>query len=107
MPERGYDMIVLALASEDPQHDIHESRYAVHRRLHDRPQDLSLLRLRPHAAGDRALGQNHKRRAARADEGAAEAHARGRAAADVGGQEARLIHLSDILAVPPRTRFNL
>src|SRR5690349_20044285 len=94
MPERGCDMISLALPPEDPQQQAYEPRYAVHRRLHDRSQDQSLLRLRPDLAGDRTLGADDSRRAARADGRAAGADGCGRAAVDVGTRPARVIRLS-------------
>jgi len=56
-----------------------EQRIAVHRRLYHRSQIQPLLRLRTHAAGDRALVADGQRRAARSDGAVAGAHGRGRA----------------------------
>ncbi len=57
--ERGNRVVApRACASAEIRHySNHEPRNAVHRSLPDRPQNQSLLRLRTHAAGNRALGE--------------------------------------------------
>src|SRR3954452_2587680 len=88
MPERDCEMIALAQWWQNLSELRHERGYALHRRLHDRPEEQPLLRLRPHAAGDRALGPHVARRAARAEGRAACPYARRRPAGT--GATARL-----------------
>src|SRR5689334_25407934 len=100
-------MIGLALPPRDQQQQAYEPRYAMHRRLHDRSRDQSLFRLRPDFAGDRTLGTDDSRGAARADGRAAGADGRSRAAADVGARQTRVIGVTTVISVSPRTQFNL
>src|SRR3954447_14076564 len=88
MPVRGCDMTALAYPPEPLQHRDHEPSHAVHRRLHDRSQDQSLPWLRPHAAGDRALGPDAGRRTARIDGRTARTDTRGWIATDDGTEDA-------------------
>src|ERR1700761_6007515 len=102
-----YDAKVLARPPEPLQHVSHEPRYAVRRRLHDRSQNQSLLRLRPHAAGNRPLGTNAERRTARADGRAAGPHPRGRIAGAAGGRNARVSRVVEAVSIALHARCNL
>src|SRR5437899_8830742 len=73
---------MLAEMPDDPSLCRNEQRNAVRRRLHDRSQDETVLRLRPHAAGDRTLARDGKYGAARTHGDAAGTHDGSRIAAD-------------------------
>ncbi len=64
----------LAQTTETISLSLNEQRNAVYRSLYDRPQDQPLLRLRTHAAGDRALAPDGERGAAGGDGAACGAH---------------------------------
>ena len=72
----------LAQATETISLSLDEQRNAVYRSLHDGPQNQPLLRLRPNAAGDRALASDGQRGAAGGDGGLAGAHGGSRPRAD-------------------------
>ena len=63
--ERRHRACSIATLAQAPRIRItyrdHEPRNTVHRSLHDRSQDQPLLRLRTHAAGDRALAPDGQR----------------------------------------------
>ena len=64
----------LAQATETISLSFNEQRNAVYRSLHDGPQNQTLLRLRTHVAGDRALASDGQRRAVGRDGRLAGAH---------------------------------
>lgn len=70
-----------------------EQRNAVRRRLHDRSRDQAVLRLRPNAAGSRALAHHGECGTSRTDGAVAGAYGRRRFAADCGIVEALLTRL--------------
>ena len=92
--ERGNRPVTGALAqtTESISHSLNEQRNAVYRSLHDGPQNQPLLRLRPNAAGDRALAPDGARGAAGGHGRIAGAHGGGRPGADGAARQGRLIH---------------
>src|SRR4030088_1668527 len=81
----------LAQATETISHSLNEQRNAVHRSLYDRSKNQPLLRLRTHAAGDRALASHGQRGAARGERTVARAHDRCRPRPIAGRSQGRLL----------------